>query len=132
MMRERRGQRNPRANREEAAVEVVSRERKRARRRQREEPIDPQLDYAGYVAAPIVDPASAAADRQLCRAARALLPELAPGIRDVVLLSLFRELSDQEVADTLAIPLGTVKSRKSRGLSHLRSRLDNVNERNPP
>lgn len=43
--------------------------------------------------------------------------------RDVLLLHAWAELSYEEIADALAIPIGTVRSRLSRARSHLRSRL---------
>lgn len=96
------------------------------RRRGREETLDPRLEYAGYVPTG-ADPATRAEHKQLCQVARELLVELSPGIRDVVLLTVFRDLSDSEVVDILGIPLGTVKSRKSRGLSHIRKRMNEKN-----
>lgn len=54
------------------------------------------------------DHADRAEQRQLVRAAVDRLPEL---LRQVVLLAYFQGLKYQEVADTLGIPVGTVKSR---------------------
>jgi RNA polymerase sigma-70 factor (ECF subfamily) len=103
--------------------------RKVLRNRSREEPIEPELDYSGYCPSPR-PPDTHAADLELCRIARGLLDELSPGVRDVILLSLFRGLRDPQVADILEIPIGTVKSRKNRGLSHLRKRMSEHNEEN--
>jgi RNA polymerase sigma-70 factor, ECF subfamily len=101
------------------------------RNRAREEPIDPQLDYEGYVSC-VPNPARQAENTQQCRIAFRVLGELSPGIRDVVLLSLFRDLSDLEIADVLGIPLGTAKSRKNRGLSHIRRCMKAHDKENEP
>lgn len=51
------------------------------------------------------------------------LAELPRDQRDVLLLHAWAELSYEEIADTLGIPLGTVRSRLSRARGHLRARL---------
>jgi RNA polymerase sigma-70 factor (ECF subfamily) len=43
--------------------------------------------------------------------------------REVLLLHAWAELSDAEIAESLSLPLGTVKSRLSRAREHLRNRL---------
>lgn len=56
-------------------------------------------------------------DREQLAAALAALP---PEFRVVVLMFYFEELSYQEIAEQLGIPIGTVMSRLSRAKSHLR------------
>jgi RNA polymerase sigma-70 factor (ECF subfamily) len=68
------------------------------------------------VAAPEVDEI----DREQLAAALAELPD---EFRIVVLMFYFEELSYQEIAKELAIPIGTVMSRLSRAKGHLRTRL---------
>jgi len=63
---------------------------------------------------------SAAPDAVRVRHALTELPEVQ---RQVLLLGYFQGLSSQEIADTLKIPLGTVKSRVAAALTHLRSVL---------
>ena len=48
--------------------------------------------------------------------------------RQVVLLSYFHDLSWQEIANTLGIPIGTVKSRMSSALSRLRQLVISVED----
>lgn len=43
---------------------------------------------------------------------------------DVLLLHAWEELSYEEIAEALAIPLGTIRSRLARARAHLRSRLE--------
>lgn len=68
------------------------------------------------------DPASAA-EREGLRRALATMPAAA---RDVLLLSEFGGLSGDEVARVLAIPVGTVGSRKHAALGWLRQALGEV------
>ncbi|HEX2496616.1 MAG TPA: sigma-70 family RNA polymerase sigma factor, partial [Gaiellaceae bacterium] len=57
-----------------------------------------------------------------------VLLEAVNGLRDeereVVACRYFLELSEEETAETLGLRRGTVKSRLSRGLAHLRERLE--------
>jgi RNA polymerase sigma-70 factor (ECF subfamily) len=51
------------------------------------------------------------------------LATLDPAQRDVLLLHAWEELSYEEIAEALEIPIGTVRSRLARARAHLRSRL---------
>jgi RNA polymerase sigma-70 factor (ECF subfamily) len=64
------------------------------------------------------------ADDGLDHEVAAALAELDPDQRDVLLLFAWGELSYQEIALALAIPVGTVRSRMSRARSHLRRPLE--------
>jgi len=57
----------------------------------------------------------------------AALADLPPGDRDVVLLVVWGELSHDEVASALGIPVGTVGSRLHRARKRLRAALHNTN-----
>jgi len=72
------------------------------------------------VAEPDETPELDEVDRQRLAAA---LTELPGEFRVVVLMFYFEEMSYQEIASELAIPLGTVMSRLSRAKGHLRKRL---------
>jgi len=56
------------------------------------------------------------------------ITELSEEYRVVLVLRFYQEFSLQEIADTLQIPLGTVKSRLSVGVHRLRDRLAPVRE----
>lgn len=51
------------------------------------------------------------------------LAELRSEEREMLLLYVWAELTDAEIADALGLPLGTVKSRLSRARQHMRNRL---------
>jgi RNA polymerase sigma factor (sigma-70 family) len=57
----------------------------------------------------------------------AALAELPPDDRDTLLLVVWGELSHQETADALGVPVGTVGSRLHRIRRHLRAALNDVN-----
>jgi RNA polymerase sigma-70 factor, ECF subfamily len=57
------------------------------------------------------------------RDAASALAELPSVQRETVLLRYFQDLSLNEIAELLGIPVGTVKSRLSLGLKRLRERL---------
>lgn len=67
---------------------------------------------------------------------RSLLAEALAGLpseeSDVLCLLVWAELSQAEIADALAIPLGTVKSRLSRARGRLQSALGLLPAANPP
>ena len=69
-------------------------------------------------------PGAGLADDGLDHEVAAALAELDPDQRDVLLLFAWGELSYEEIAAALGIPLGTVRSRMSRARSHVRRRLE--------
>lgn len=62
---------------------------------------------------------------------RRALRELSPDQRAILELGYFAGYSCAEIADHLAVPVGTVKSRMSRAVAHLRVQLE-ANERERP
>lgn len=61
----------------------------------------------------------------------AALAGLDPAQRDVLLLHAWGELSYEEIADVLGIPLGTVRSRLSRARASLQAELETVDAAPP-
>jgi RNA polymerase sigma-70 factor (ECF subfamily) len=57
---------------------------------------------------------------------RAALADLSPDQRQVIELAFFAGLSQSEIAERLAQPLGTIKARIRRGMLRLRDRLGDV------
>jgi RNA polymerase sigma-70 factor (ECF subfamily) len=70
-----------------------------------------------------VDPSLQLEQYQRAALARSFLEDLDEDHRAVILLRYYEELSLEEVADTLDIPVGTVKSRLSRAESRLRAAI---------
>jgi RNA polymerase sigma-70 factor (ECF subfamily) len=69
-------------------------------------------------------PARATESRQRAEAVRRAVASLPHELREVVLMKEFEELTFQEIADALQIPLSTVKSRLYTALKQLRLRLE--------
>jgi RNA polymerase sigma-70 factor (ECF subfamily) len=85
-------------------------------RRRRRRPIEVEIvDLSGPV---LPDPADAIADRALVEGVMRRLDEQG---RSIVVLHYFLGLPLSEVATTLGIPVGTVKSRLNRALGEMRS-----------
>jgi RNA polymerase sigma factor (sigma-70 family) len=65
-----------------------------------------------------------AEERESAKACIRLLSQLPLKMRTVVSLRFMNELSLNEIADILSIPLGTVKSRLNKGLKHMKFIVD--------
>ncbi|HEV2706534.1 MAG TPA: sigma-70 family RNA polymerase sigma factor [Pyrinomonadaceae bacterium] len=107
-----------------AVNQCITRQR-RARVRS-ETGIEDEQELAGerFLATPDeATPAGAAERREQTEAVRRAVSALPPELRAVVLMKEFEELTFQEIADALGIPLSTVKSRLYTALGQLRLRL---------
>ncbi len=69
-------------------------------------------------------PAHASESKQRAEAVRRAVATLPQELREVVLMKEFEELTFQEIADALQIPLSTVKSRLYTALRQLRLKLE--------
>jgi RNA polymerase sigma-70 factor, ECF subfamily len=69
-------------------------------------------------------PAHASESKQRAEAVRRAVDSLPQELREVVLMKEFEELTFQEIADALQIPLSTVKSRLYTALRQLRLKLE--------
>ena len=79
----------------------------------------------GFLAAGVRgSPARAAEARERTEAVRRAVAALPPELREVVVMKEFEDLTFQEIADALQIPLSTVKSRLYTALKQLRLRLE--------
>jgi RNA polymerase sigma-70 factor, ECF subfamily len=74
--------------------------------------------------APGDSPANASESKQRAVAVRRAVASLPQELREVVLMKEFEELTFQEIADALQIPLSTVKSRLYTALKQLRLKLE--------
>jgi RNA polymerase sigma factor (sigma-70 family) len=90
------------------------------RGRQRDQRILSQMTSVATVTMPDAEP-ELAVDRVLLADELARLPE---GQRLVMVLAFYSDLTHEQIAGALQMPLGTVKSHIRRGLARLRSRLE--------
>ena len=72
-------------------------------------------------------PADVTEWRERAGAVRRAVNALPPELRSVVVMKEFEDLTFQEIADALGIPLSTVKSRLYTALKQLRLRLEKHN-----
>jgi RNA polymerase sigma-70 factor, ECF subfamily len=91
---------------------------------------DLETEAALHVPSTLPQPDKRSEQGQLCDFARESVSELSDSLREVAQLCLFSELHDSEIAELLGIPTGTVKSRKSRALSILKSKMKSIIEGN--
>ena len=98
------------------AIDALRRSRKAARRFEPIERVTHRPDGGAI-------PDESAADAELRAAVVAALDALPREQRAVIELAYFGGLSHTEIADALAIPLGTVKTRTRLALNHLRGSL---------
>jgi RNA polymerase sigma-70 factor, ECF subfamily len=106
-----------------AVNQCISRQR-RARVRA-ETGLEDELESAGegFLSAG-ESPARATESKQRALAVRRAVASLPEELREVVLMKEFEELTFQEIADALQVPLSTVKSRLYTALRQLRLRLE--------
>ncbi len=90
------------------------------RRRRRERTKTPGREEEG----PSADARDLAADREFHQRVRELVGSLEGELRSVVILKHYQGLSYEEIAEVLACPVGTVKSRMHRAISLLRKKAE--------
>lgn len=94
---------------------------RRHRGRRKNEPLAVlPLIEAELVASSAPVPSEEVERNELIRLASARLADLPPTLREVVQLSIFEEMPEEEMAALLCVAKGTIKSRKHRGLRLLR------------
>ena len=94
----------------------------RSRRRKPETPLEPLVE-AGRQWSADGDPADETAEREHRAQLQAALAELKPEHQAVLVLRAVQDLSYEEIAQALRVPVGTVMSRLSRARAELKSRL---------
>ncbi len=99
---------------------AIDRLRSKQRRARLRDALQTDETAASISEAPVDGP-SAAARRDECRAVRQAVVELTPVQREAIEMSYFHGLSQQEIADKLGEPVGTVKARIRRGIRRLRA-----------
>jgi RNA polymerase sigma-70 factor (ECF subfamily) len=79
---------------------------------------------ATFLAPAHESPAQSAESRERTTLVRRAVSTLPPELREVIVMKEFEELTFQEIADALDLPLSTVKSRLYTALRQLRMRLE--------
>ncbi|HEV7858063.1 MAG TPA: sigma-70 family RNA polymerase sigma factor [Pyrinomonadaceae bacterium] len=85
-----------------------------------------EADGASFFTPAHASPARAAESRQRTEAVRRAVNALPPELRQVIVMKEFEELTFQEIALALELPLSTVKSRLYTALKQLQMRLKNM------
>jgi RNA polymerase sigma-70 factor (ECF subfamily) len=100
--------------------------RQRRARTRAENSLEAETEMGGdkFVAPAHASPARQAEGRERSEAVRRAVMALPPELREVIVLKEFEDLTFQEIADTLDVPLSTVKSRLYTALKQLRLRLE--------
>ena len=83
-------------------------------------------DFAERLASDDMAPDDATSEAQRQVRVRAVLDELTPDQRDVIVLSYIEALSHSEIAERLGLPLGTVKSRMRLAYQKVRTALEDL------
>lgn len=107
-----------------AVNQCITRQRRAKVRNETELPDEAELGNKNFLADGAASPAQQFENNARTEIVRRAVGALPPEIRQVVVMKEFEELTFQEIADALSLPLSTVKSRLYTGLSQLRKRLE--------
>src|SRR5918911_598966 len=109
-----------------AVNQCITRQRRARVRKESALEDEAEADGASYSAPAHESPAHAAESRERSAIVRRALNALPAELRQVVVMKEFEELTFQEIADALDLPLSTVKSRLYTALRQLQMRLKGV------
>ena len=107
-----------------AVNQCITRQRRASVRGETALEDETEADGASYSAPAHESPALAAESRERRQIVRRAVQALPVELRQVIVMKEFEELTFQEIADALGIPLSTVKSRLYTALKQLRLRLE--------
>ena len=107
-----------------AVNQCITRQRRARTRAENSLEAETEGSTRQFAAPAHVSPAHQAEGRERNEAVRRAVSALSPELREVIVLKEFEELTFQEIADALDIPLSTVKSRLYTALKQLRLRLE--------
>ena len=107
-----------------AVNQCITRQRRARTRAERSLEAETEAGGEKFAAPTHFSPARQAEGRERTAAVRRAVTALPPELREVIVMKEFEELTFQEIADTLDVPLSTVKSRLYTALKQLRLRLE--------
>ena len=113
-----------------AVNQCISRQRRSKVRSESALDDEQEKDASRFVIPSSHSPARVAEGRQETLAVRRAINSLPLELRQVVVMKEFEELTFREIADTLDLPLSTVKSRLYTALKQLQLRLQKFEDRN--
>ncbi|MDQ3254031.1 MAG: sigma-70 family RNA polymerase sigma factor [Acidobacteriota bacterium] len=107
-----------------AVNQCISRQRRGRVRRESSLDDETEKDGTRFITPAHASPARTAERGERADAVRRAVNALQPELREVIVLKEFEDMTFQEIADTLDVPLSTVKSRLYTALKQLRMRLE--------
>ncbi len=107
-----------------AVNQCITRQRRAKVRGETSLEVETNENGAQFAAPKSTSPARVVEGRERTAAVRRAVGALPPELREVLVLKEFEELTFQQIADTLDVPLSTVKSRLYTALKQLRLRLE--------
>jgi RNA polymerase sigma-70 factor (ECF subfamily) len=105
---------------------LTKRRRARARGETALEDENEDAEHSFFTASQNFSPARATEANERVTMVRKAVGALPPDLREVIVMKEFEEMTFQEIADTLALPLSTVKSRLYTALKQLKMRLEKL------
>ncbi|HEY0101379.1 MAG TPA: sigma-70 family RNA polymerase sigma factor [Pyrinomonadaceae bacterium] len=107
-----------------AVNQCITRQRRARTRAENSLETETELGGEKFAAPAHASPARQVEGRERTAAVRRAVMSLPPELREVIVMKEFEELTFQEIATTLDVPLSTVKSRLYTALKQLRLRLE--------
>ncbi len=107
-----------------AVNQCISRQRRGRVRRESSLDDETEKDGTRFITPAHASPARTAERGERADAVRRAVNALQPELREVIVLKEFEDMTFQEIADALDVPLSTVKSRLYTALKQLRMRLE--------
>ena len=109
-----------------AVNQCITRQRRAKVRGETSLETEHETNESSFFAPSFLSPGRAAEHKEKTDAVRIAVNALPPDLRQVIVMKEFEEMTFQEIADALGLPLSTVKSRLYTALKQLRMRLEKM------
>lgn len=107
-----------------AVNQCITRQRRSKVRGETSLDTENETNESSFFAPSFLSPGRTAEHKEKTNAVRTAVNSLPPELRQVIVMKEFEEMTFQEIADTLDLPLSTVKSRLYTALKQLRMKLE--------